>query len=156
LSATDTTERMTLEQALALKHGGQRAKPQQRETREQIALFQWRALNVGKIPELKWLHSSGNGYKLDSARAGKIANDSGRTKGVWDVFLPVLSYYNMERVCGLYIEMKDRETVKKTGKVLTPEQEEFRADLQHAFEFAICYSWEEAKDAILDYLGRAK
>lgn len=148
---TDTTERMTLAEALAAKKGTGRAKPQQREQAEQIALFGWRNAWQGKYPQLKWLHASLNGVPLGSEAMGAKAKRAGLTKGVWDLFLPGRALIGWKS--GLYVEMKDAETVRKKGYDLTPEQQQFHDALIDSFEFVVCYSAQEAVTAICDYLG---
>lgn len=100
-----------------------------------------------RIPQLKWLHAIHNQGHGDAIRGSK-AKAEGVKAGVWDIFLPVpiiadammLHWWH-----GLYIEMK-------VGKnQLTKEQLEFMTDLS-GYNFAVCYSWQEARDAILKYL----
>lgn len=109
-----------------------------------VRYYAARFLDKGELPiyELKWLHAihnQGNASAIQGARA----KAEGVKAGVWDIFLPVVvkGVYP-----GLYIEMK-----VKNNK-LTKEQEQFKADNSH-FMFAVCYSWQEARDAILRYLN---
>jgi hypothetical protein len=97
-----------------LKKEGKKAR-RQTELREQMAVFRWRDLAMLKWPELRWLHSIPNGT-FSSGQAGAIAKQSGLTRGVSDMFLPV----TRNSLPGLYIEMKSED-----GD-LTPEQEDFR------------------------------
>lgn len=108
------------------------------------------------IPELKWLYhipnggSRGDDPRMRSIRGGQLKAQGVKT-GVSDVCLPVrLGDYS-----GLYLEMK-RPAAKpvRSGKGgVTEEQEEFGAFVQgQGFRFAVCYSWEEARDVLVKYL----
>lgn len=111
------------------------------EDSHQTALYCWRALTVGTMPELKWLHAIPNGGYRDPKTAGKL-KATGVRRGIWDNFLPVPT----EDWSGLYIELK-------VGKnKLTVEQEEFRNDLRHWYQFKVCYGWEDARDRVVEYL----
>ena len=121
------------------------------EDAHQMALFAWSALQHKKYPMLRWLHAVPNGG-LRSARTGAKMKATGARKGVWDVYLPVplFSFDTGRYTTGLYIEMKK----PGTGR-LTKEQKEFRLHLDfYNFETAVCFTWEEASDIILQYLER--
>jgi hypothetical protein len=96
------------------------------------------------IPELALLfaiHNQGHGDKV----RGSIAKAEGVKAGVPDLMLPVPRglYY------GLFIEMKI-----KSGKV-SVEQSKWCFDLRNlGYDHSFCYSWQEARDAILKYLGK--
>jgi len=66
----------------------------------------------------------------------------GAKAGVWDIFLPVPS----GRWHGLFIEMK------VGNNVLTKKQEEFANKLSDCYAFVICYSWDEARTALISYV----
>lgn len=120
------------------------------EDAHQMALFAWSALQHKKYPMLRWLHAVPNGG-LRSARTGAKMKATGARKGVWDVYLPVplFSFDTGRFTTGLYIEMKK----PGTGR-LTPEQKEFEKHLSfYGFRRNICFTWEEARDAILEYLS---
>jgi hypothetical protein len=114
------------------------------EEAEQTALFCWASLpeTQAQFPQLKWMFAIPNGGLRDRITAGKL-KAAGVKAGVWDIFLPVAigSYH------GLFIEMK-------VGKnTLTPEQQSFRDYLwTHGYGYTVCYSWEQAKNAIISYL----
>jgi hypothetical protein len=119
------------------------------EEAEQIALFQWRDVAVKSIPELRWLHSSLNGVPLSPGLAVKMRR-MGMTKGVVDVFLPVVR----NGYSGLYIEMKRRNGVKSD---LSDAQSEF-IDFarEQGYRAGWCKGWEPARDMILNYLEATK
>lgn len=105
------------------------------------------------ITKLKWLHAIHNQGHGDVVRGGN-AKAEGVKAGVWDIFLPV-PITNENEVgngivetlyCGLYIEMK------VGNNKLTDKQIEFQND-NPQFCFAVCYTWQEGRDAILKYLG---
>ena len=127
------------------------------ETAHQTALFAWRALQVTKWPELKWLHHSANGgSRGDTQRSRAIRGGQlkaqGVTKGVADVCLPV----KRGAYSGLYIEMKKpaERPVKVTSKGgVSEEQSEFGAFVKsQGFHWCVCYSWQEAASVIEHYL----
>lgn len=118
------------------------------EDGHQAALFCQAALNVGKYPQLKWLHAIPNGGSRHAAEASKLVA-AGTRSGVWDVFLP----FTINYAHGCYIEMKkpDRRNHKDGG--LSKEQLEFGAYAKKAgYYCAVCYTWEEAWKVLVDYL----
>lgn len=119
------------------------------EETEQILLFQWRDLSVKDIPELRWLHSSLNGVPLSPGLAVKMRR-MGMTKGVVDVFLPVVR----GGYSGLYIEMKRRNGVESD---LSASQKEFIAFArEQGYRAEWCKGWIPARDLILEYLEVAQ
>ena len=119
------------------------------EETEQILLFQWRDLSVRDIPELRWLHSSLNGVPLSPGLAVKMRR-MGMTKGVVDVFLPVVR----NGYAGLYIEMKRRNGVKSNLSEAQSEFIDFAREQGYRAEW--CKGWEMARDMILNYLEATK
>ena len=115
------------------------------EYEHQCALFAWAALNKNVYPELEMMFAIKNEEKSGSAIVGSRFKASGVKKGVPDIFLPV----PMKNFNGLFIEMK-----KPGGKASTA-QLEFGTKLQYqGYAFAICDSWEKAKDILLQYLRK--
>jgi hypothetical protein len=108
------------------------------------------------IPELKWLHAIHNQGHGDAVRGGK-AKAEGVKAGVWDIFLPVpieLYATNKENTSfdwfhGLYIEMKVGYNKLSDEQLLF---QEYAKDVGYKCD-DVCYSWIEARDAMLDYLG---
>lgn len=110
------------------------------ESAHQKALFAWIALQTD-YPELKLAFAIPNGGHRDKITAARMKAE-GAKAGVWDIFLPVPN----GRWHGLFIEMK-------VGKnILTTPQKEFCEKLRDDYDFSICYSWEQARDALIWYL----
>lgn len=130
------------------------------EAGHQSALFCWAALELhnGRHELLRWLHAIPNGgargddEKTRKIRGGQL-KAQGVKAGVADVFLPVLRL----PYSGLYIEMKKPDQRPKTPGAaggLSDDQIEFRDFVQaQGFAWAVCYSWEDARDTLLQYLA---
>ena len=114
----------------------------QSEHSEQVALFNWARMNEGKYPELANMFAIANGGHRHFL-VGKKLKAEGVKKGGLDVFFGSPS----GKYSGLFIEMK-------FGKNrLTKEQKEWIDRLTQAgYKCAVCYSFEEARDNILNYL----
>ena len=112
------------------------------ESNQQIKLFQWVRLHEKKYPQLQALYAIPNGGQRNITTAARLKRE-GTKAGVWDIHLPIAN----KHFIGLWIEMK-------FGKnKLTPSQEHFKSLLAPSHRFVVCYTWEEAKEALLDYLG---
>lgn len=97
-----------------------------------------------KIPQLKWLHAIHNQGHGDAIRGAKAKAEGVKT-GIWDIFLPVSI---VDEYCGLYIEMK------VGNNKLTVEQSEFgQFAINQGYKTVVCYSWQDARDCIVEYLG---
>jgi hypothetical protein len=116
------------------------------EHTEQVALINWARASEGKYPELRNLFAIPNGGARHLVVAKKLKAEGVR-KGVLDLFLG----HPMEKYSGLFIEMK-------FGKnKLTKEQKEWIERLTQAgYKCSVCYSFEEARDEILNYLGECQ
>lgn len=112
--------------------------PKGLEASHQAALFQWLKL-YPLINELAW-HTPNGGFR-NKAEACAFKR-MGVKPGVPDVFIAIpLNGYN-----GLFIELKSKD-----GK-LTEYQVLMHANLKRQnYEVSTCYTWFEAKDAILKY-----
>jgi len=123
------------------------------ESGHQKALFCWAAQSG--IFELKWLFAIPNGFYATAAQKGKMKAE-GLRSGVWDIYLPFMKNDDNWHVhcAGLWIEMKHEKYRTAINGGLTKDQIEFRNNCSDQYEFAICYSWIEARDAILKYLGK--
>lgn len=128
------------------------------EDGEQMAVFCWAALNVGKYPALKWLFAIPNGGKRgDSEKSRKIAGArlkaTGVKSGVSDIMLPV----RRGEYSGLFVELKRLalKPKKETSKgAASDEQLEFGAFVQsEGYGFIVCYGWQEAVAVIEKYLN---
>lgn len=128
------------------------------------------------IPELEWLHAIKNQGHGDAIRGGRSRAEGVRA-GVFDVFLPVVTRFeygenltNARRFggpglefshgqwgfAGLYVELKtpDRKNHKNGG--MSDEQLLFQAwALDQGYAAELAHGWEELRDTILRYLGRA-
>ena len=154
----DTTERMSLEEALAESAklravtGRRRENP---EEEEQIALFDWVRRWEEKYPLLRRVRADRAGVNVSSAIARIKMKRCGGRVGVWDCFCDIVrlqGHTDGDRTTvvakgGLYIEMKS-----KTGR-LTDDQKDFQLEREGEFEFAVCRSWQEAAVAIRAYLS---
>lgn len=116
---------------------------------QQVLLFEWAKLQEGRYPELALLHSVPNGgvrggSKLQRIINGKRMKDEGQKNGVPDIFLPVAK----DGCHGLWIEMK-------AGKnKMSPEQIWWFTNLgKQGYACSLCYSFEDAKEEICNYLG---
>lgn len=115
------------------------------EHQEQCALFEWAAWQEGVWPELRLLHAIPNGGKRDIRTAARLKAE-GVKPGVPDIFLPV----SRGGKHGLYIELKRRK-----GGVISKEQEAWiRALCAQEYECCVCHGWDQAREAILEYLAK--
>lgn len=128
------------------------------ESGHQKALFCW-AVQSG-IPELKWLFAIPNGFYATAAQKGKMKAE-GLRSGVADICLPVrisrhvAAFHFKDYSCGLYIEMKMADKRNRKNGGLSDEQLEFsQFIIGQGYQFVVAYSWIEARDAILKYLGK--
>lgn len=121
------------------------------ERGHQTALFVW--ASQSGIDELKWMFAIPNGFFATPAQKAKMKAE-GLKSGIADILLPVSNYVNGGNY-GLFIEMKHTKykTYKDGG--LKPEQIEFGDFVtKQGYKFVVCYSWIEARDIILKYLGK--
>lgn len=118
------------------------------EDSQQMALFAWAALSVGKYPALKWLYAIPNGGFRHIAEAAKFVA-TGTRAGVPDICLPK----PWGKYAGCYIELKkeSRRNTKNGG--CSQEQLDYLEYLTSAGYYCeVCYSWEEARDILINYL----
>jgi len=111
------------------------------EATEQAALIQWAKLNEQQYPELRYLFHIPNGGWRHKRTAGRM-KAQGVKPGVPDLFLPVPPP-------GLWIEMKHGRNK------LTEHQSEWCRELSRAgYHVQVCWSFEEARAVLIDYLER--
>ena len=116
---------------------------QSKEEIEQSTLFRWASYAQTQYEELKLMYHVPNEGKR-SAVTGARLKQAGLKPGVPDVCLPTAH----GGYIGLYIEMK-----VKPNKP-TDNQKQWLRALREAGHFvAVCYTWEEAKDLIEEYIG---
>jgi len=113
------------------------------EHTEQAAVFQWAKLREGQYPALKLMFAVPNAGKRSPGAAAYYLAE-GLKSGVPDILLPISYQYPYN---GLAIEMKDGKNKP------TPKQKEWLQMLADAgWRTEVCYSQEEAKAVIKDYL----
>jgi hypothetical protein len=114
-----------------------------REHQEQVALFEWAALNEARLPELALLFAIPNGGDRHPAVAAKLKAE-GVKAGVPDLFLPVAR----DGYHGLWIELK------APGGTLADHQSDWLTFLsQQGYLTTTCYGWTAAARRIVAYLG---
>lgn len=112
------------------------------EDEEQIWLFSWAALNLGRWPELELMHHIPNGGKRTKTEAARF-KAMGVKRGVSDIFLPVAR----GGFHGLYIELK-----AKDGKVDATQKEWIEAVRKQGYFGAVCYGGAVAAELIQRYM----
>ena len=122
----------------------------------QTALFAWAALETKNYPQLKWLYAVPNGFFASSGQKSKMKAE-GLRDGVPDLMLPVpkKAVFNIATTYhGLYIEMKRDKYRNRENGGCSEDQLKWLAYLNEAgYKAVVCYSWEEARDIILEYLN---
>ena len=115
---------------------------QSKEENEQATLFRWASYAQTQHEELKLMYHIPNEGKRSAAMGARLKAE-GLKAGVPDVCLPTAH----GGYIGLYIEMK-----VKPNKP-TEQQKQWLRDLRGAGHFtAVCYTWEEAKNLIEEYI----
>ena len=112
------------------------------EDEEQIWLFSWAALNLGKWPELELMHHIPNGGKRTKTEAARF-KAMGVKRGVSDIFLPVAR----GGFHGLYIELK-----AKDGKVESAQKDWIESVRKQGYYGAVCYGGDVAAELIQKYM----
>lgn len=114
------------------------------EAGAQKALFCWCALNIASYPQLKFLaHVPNGGFRNVSEAANLKAQ--GVRRGFPDLILP----WPSRHFHGLFIEMK------AANGVVSNEQIEWLDYLSSVgYLTSVQYSWEGARDLIVDYITR--
>ena len=119
------------------------------EDTEQMALFQWVALHINRVPELGLLIHIPNGGARNPREAARFKK-MGVKAGVSDLLLPITQQSVIYPVIsGLWIEMKAK------GRYLTGPQRKWQDQMTiQGYRCRVCYSWQEAALEIAEYLGR--
>ena len=112
------------------------------EENEQTCLFRWAEFAEVKYEELKLMYHVPNEGKR-SRIAGARLKAQGLKSGVPDVCLPTAH----GGYIGLYIEMK-----VKPNKPTENQKQWLRKLREQGHLTAVCYSWEEAKQLIEQYI----
>ena len=122
------------------------------EDGNQAALFCWAATVTAQYPQLKYLFAIPNGGSRHIAEATKMVA-TGLRKGVPDIFLPWSRAIRNYELHGCFIEMKTEKRRKQKNGGLEDDQIEWIEYLEQAGYYCkVCYSWIEAKDALIAYL----
>jgi len=112
------------------------------EHTEQVALFNWAKLMESRHPQLGLLFSIPNGGHRHVVVASKL-KASGTKAGIPDIFLPVPCGTKH----GLWIELKFGKN--RVSKI----QKEWLNKLNNeGYATEVCYGFDEARQAIIDYL----
>lgn len=113
------------------------------EDGNQMALFQWFALNRPTYPHARLLFAIPMGGLRHKVTAARL-KATGAKRGVPDLFLPVPCY----GFPGLFVELK-----KDTTEGTSPDQDKWKSDLiEQGYGVAVAYGWEHARDIIVTYL----
>ena len=114
---------------------------------QQVSLVNWIRENTAKYPALRTAHAVPNGG-FRTKRTAALMKAEGALSGIPDLFVPLPRWWPDGSVShGLYIEMKAK------GGRLSTEQKEIIPLLREAgYTVHVCFSAEEAKHVIADYL----
>lgn len=113
------------------------------EHQEQCSLITWTAYASVTYPELNMIFAIPNGGKRNKVVAGKLKTE-GVKSGVPDLMLPVAR----GDFHGLFIEMKRKDGTESANQKIWRERL-----LAENYQAIVCYSWLEAKEAIIFYLN---
>lgn len=143
--------------AVALRHGFDIADAWANGDTQALKSSIYKTAKCPVVPALEWLHAIPNGgSRGDDAKSRKIRGAQlkaeGVRQGVADVFLP----WPVGPWHGLYIEMK-KPSVKPKRKGskggMSDEQIKFSEYAKKVgYGFVTCYSWEEAKEVLRNYI----
>jgi len=115
----------------------------QTEHYEQKKLFEWAKVQSGKYAPLSMMFAIPNGGQRNIVTANKLKAE-GVKSGVPDIFLAYPSIH----AHGLFIELKSAK-----GKVSQNQREWIAALSSSGYMCVVCYSFDEAKEIICEYLG---
>lgn len=124
---------------------------------QQVALFMWAALpeTLKLYPALEYMFAIPNGGLRDRITATRLKAE-GVKSGVPDVFLPAAVRHPTEPdYFGLFIEMKRPGTQSQREGKLSDAQLIFAHYIAStSYCYRTCYSFQEARDTIIRYLGQ--
>lgn len=113
------------------------------EHAEQVALMAWATYSTQRYPVLRWLHAIPNAGKRTPRMAAWFKAE-GLKSGVPDLFLPCAR----NGFHGLYIELK-----VGANKPSDNQRDFLDFAAEQGYLAVVCYSWEEARETIVEYLG---
>jgi hypothetical protein len=116
------------------------------EDAHQTALFAWAALNTSHWPELQLLFAIPNEGPSSERQGGQL-KVAGLRSGLPDVMLPVARRGKH----GLWIEMNVHP-----NRTTAAQDQWIRNLTAQGYMVYVAYSWWEAKQCILDYLGAGR
>lgn len=128
---------------LCIRRKGDSVRKNQYEANEQVKLFRWSEFATGKYPCLSLLYHIPNGGSRDKQEAHNLKLQ-GVKPGVPDICLPV----SCGKYHGLYIEMKYSK-----NKPTDNQNRWLKSLCRNGYCTAVCYSWEEARKVIENYLN---
>ena len=122
------------------------------EHTEQCLLFSWAKKMEGRHPQLGLMFAIPNGG-LRNVRVAVKLKKEGVKAGIPDIFLAVPRHLpnptrDVFTLYGLFIEMKFGK-----NKTSRNQQGWIEALIAEGYAVEVCYSFEEAKQAIIGYLG---
>lgn len=113
------------------------------EDREQLHLMTWARytrFEGGSVSD--YLHHSPNGGKRNPREAGRL-----KAQGVMAGFPDLFLFVPRGGLHGLFVEMKAPK-----GRMSDSQKEVMQRLRSQGYECAVCYGFDEARTAILDYL----
>ena len=121
------------------------------EHSEQVALFNWAEMMKSRHPQLALMFAIPNGGHRHKATAVRLKKE-GVKSGVPDIFLAVpmqrMTYgFSEGWIHGLWIEMKYGK-----NKPSKDQKKWLQALNDEGYRAEVCYTFEEARDVIIDYL----
>jgi hypothetical protein len=118
-----------------------RAKPRDLEHKEQVVFVTWCKMQNGNYRDAKTIFAIPNGGHRDIRVAVKLKSE-GVMSGVPDLFLPEPVGYH-----GLFVEMKSEK-----GTLSESQKDEKTILEDRGYKVVVCYSAEEAIEAVKEYL----
>ena len=117
------------------------------EEAEQVALFEWRDLNVRRYPGLDLMFAIPNGAFLHGDRGRRAMQwrrlrRAGAKSGVHDILLPVPRH----KKNGLWIELKSDK-----GELSDEQVDWGRQMIEQGFAVAVCWGAAQAIDVVIRY-----
>ena len=113
------------------------------EATEQALLFQWAALNAGRMPDLALMFHVPNGGTRNEIEAAHF-KQQGVKPGVFDICIPAAR----GKFHGMFIEMKANR-----GRVSDDQKEWLTLLNNRGYHAVVCYGFEDARLEIETYIS---